>query len=88
MEFRGYHPNVKVYNTGGWVVDTIPRQPLHGGAIVLADADLNLASVRMYNEAEDAGGYTVRVETITHSNDAPNPFYDHLKELVRPDKDP
>jgi hypothetical protein len=48
----GYSEPVAVFNTGGWVVDTIDPQPLHGGAIVVVDAQLNCASLRMYNEPE------------------------------------
>ena len=56
LDFDRYPRWVNVYNTGGWVVDTMQAQRLHGGAVVLVDEALNTASLRMYNEAEDAGG--------------------------------
>lgn len=51
--FRGYANTMPLYNTGGWVVDTVSREPAHGGAIVLVDEELNLTSLQMYNESED-----------------------------------
>jgi hypothetical protein len=46
---------LSVYNSGGWVVDTADTEPAHGGAIVLADEELNVVSVRMFNEAKNQG---------------------------------
>jgi hypothetical protein len=48
----GFNKRVSVFNTGGWVVDTIDPQPVHGAAIVVIDDQLNCASLRMYNEPE------------------------------------
>lgn len=44
------HP-VDVYNTGGWVVDTITPAPLQGAALVLIDDQCNTASIRLYNQS-------------------------------------
>ncbi len=88
MDFSEYHPGVKVYNSGGWVVDTVNRQPLHGGAVILADENLNLTSLRMYNEAEDLKGYQVKVSAATHPRDAQNLFHERIAGLVDPSKDP
>jgi hypothetical protein len=52
LPYAGYRSGVKVFNNGGWVVDSMEPAPLKGGAIVLVDEDLNTASLRMYNEAE------------------------------------
>ena len=48
--FKGYPQSVHVYNSGGWIVDTVEREPLHGGVIILIDEELNTTSVRMYKE--------------------------------------
>jgi hypothetical protein len=50
--YAGYGSGVKVFNSGGWVVDSMVPAPLKGGAVILVDEDLNIASVRLYNEAE------------------------------------
>lgn len=86
--FRGYPEWVNTYNTGGWVVDTVDRAPLHGAAMVLLDEELNGASVRLYNEAEDADSYRVRVEQASHPGEPGNPLYEKLAEVVDPDSDP
>ena len=88
MHFRGYPDWVGVYNSGGWVVDTVTRAPVHGGAVILVDENLNTASLRCYNEAEDADGYAVRIEAATHPGAGDNPFHRRLRELVDPSKDP
>ncbi|HEX8847573.1 MAG TPA: metallophosphoesterase [Pyrinomonadaceae bacterium] len=88
MDFRGYRPGVNVYNSGGWVVDTLNCQPLHGGAVILADENLNLASLRMYNEAEEPSGYSVKVAQASHERAVKNPFYERLAELIDPANDP
>lgn len=86
--YDGYEPGMNVYNTGGWVVDSEKRHPLVGGAAILVDENLNLTSLRMYNELEDAAAYAVKVETATAANDAKNHFHDRIVELVDASADP
>ncbi len=52
MKFEGYKEPVKVYNGGGWVVDTTKSQPLHGGSIILIDDHLDVVSLQMYKEGK------------------------------------
>ncbi|MEI6045901.1 MAG: metallophosphoesterase [Chloroflexota bacterium] len=84
MTFKGYPPHTKVYNTGGWVVDTQQTQPMHGGAIILVDENLHAASLRMYNEATEADHYAVKVTSVTQEGLPKDPFYTRLKSLVNP----
>lgn len=88
MNFDGYEPGVNVYNTGGWVIDSLERHPLVGGAVVLADENLDLTSVRMYNEVEDPSAFSVSVQAATTSADAKNIFHERIVELVDSAKDP
>ncbi len=60
-------------------------EPIHGGAIVLADDKLNVVSVRMYNEAENQRRWPVKVEALGGSE---NPLYAHVVHLVKDDQDP
>src|SRR5947209_7227300 len=53
---------VRVFNTGGWVVDTLAAEPLHGASVVLIDENLEVACVRLYNQATDAAAYRVRLD--------------------------
>ena len=86
--FDGYPQWVDTYNTGGWVVDTVDPAPLHGAAVVLLDENLNGASVRLYNEGEEADSYRVRVEQARHPGEPDNPLYEKLAEHVDADDDP
>ena len=65
--FRSFPGWVKVYNSGGWVVDTVERQPYHGGAVILIDENLETTSLRMYNESEDPDAYAVTVQEACSS---------------------
>jgi len=88
MNFKGYPQWVNVYNTGGWVVESVDPQPLHGGAVILIDKDLNTTSLRMYNEADNSAEYLVRVEEATHAGEEKNPFYHRIRNLVNASEDP
>jgi hypothetical protein len=83
--YAGYPHGVKVFNDGGWVVDSMTSAPLQGGAVVLVDEDLNAASVRLYNEAE----------SDAQSSPAPyvseviaNPLVQQLRALISEDAAP
>jgi hypothetical protein len=88
LNFRGYPQWVSVYNTGGWVVDTVEPEPLHGGAVVLVDEALNAVSLRMYSEEKDPGRYAVRVEQAAHPGEEPNPLYRQIASMVRAQDEP
>jgi predicted phosphodiesterase len=85
LNFANFPRAVSVYNSGGWVVDTMTAEPMHGGAIVLADERLNVVSIRMYNEGENQRGLPVKVEAL---DDSENPLYDHIQHIVKDDQDP
>ena len=86
--FKGYPQSVNVYNTGGWVVDTVDRRSLHGGAVILMDEDLNATSLRMYNESDNPAEYSVGVEQATHAGEEEKPFHHRILELVHPSEAP
>jgi len=88
MNIKNYPSWVKVYNTGGWVVESTKPEPKHGGAIILVDENLDSASLRMYNENEDQDEYVVKVEDARHPGTRPTEFYEQIVKCVKPDKDP
>lgn len=88
MMFTEYPGWVNVYNTGGWVVDTIEPQPIHGGAMVLIDEDLHAVSLRLYNENADPDAYAVKVEEATHAGEESNPFHKRIAGMVDPSGEP
>lgn len=69
---------VSAWNSGGWVVDSPVPQALYGGAVILMDDDLNLASLRLYNEGTDPG------VTVQGIDGQANPLLDRLAPLVAP----
>jgi hypothetical protein len=73
----GLESPVHVYNSGGWVVDTEDVEPLHGGAVLLVDSELNTVSVRMYNEASHVSKYKVTAEAAK-----PSTFLDCMSKVV------
>jgi len=79
---------VPVYNTGGWVVETEQPAPLHGGAVVLLNEDLDIASLRMYNEAGEPGKYHVEVHEVPPPGQSNSDFFGHLQGLIQPDQPP
>jgi hypothetical protein len=80
---NGFATPVNLANTGGWVVDTVDTNPLQGAAAVLVDEDLEVASLRLYDQQDDASAYRVRVSSVTDPN---SEFVERLTGLVRPDE--
>ncbi len=88
MNFKCYPQWVNVYNTGGWVVETVTPAPLHGGAVVLVDENLDATSLRLYNESDAPNGYVVKVQEAIHPGEDNNPFHKRIVGLVDPLADP
>ncbi len=85
---KGVDTPVHIYNAGGWVVDTPDTSPRQGGAIIMIDGDGNAASIRMYNQSDDASKYRVTVAKADRGGNTPNPLYDHLLDIINPDRPP
>jgi UDP-2,3-diacylglucosamine pyrophosphatase LpxH len=77
---------VSVVNTGGWVVDAPQLNPVKGAALILIDAQLNVAVLRCYTEGPETGSYRLRIEPagVGDSND----LVDELRATIDPDRDP
>jgi UDP-2,3-diacylglucosamine pyrophosphatase LpxH len=87
-DYEGFHPGMRVYNTGGWVVDTLKCASTHGGAVLLVDENYDTTSLWMYREQENSEEYKVSVEAATHSGAPANPFYQRILGLVNADQNP
>ncbi len=88
MNFTGYPASMNVYNSGGWVVDTVQPASIYGAAVILVDETLQPISLRMYNQATSAADYTVRVEESTRQGAPSSPFHDRISALVDPASEP
>lgn len=88
MKFAGYPQPLKVYNSGGWVVDKVEPAPIHGAAALLIDEHLQTTSLRLYNQAILNEDYLVRVEEANPHVATSNTFHQRIKSLVQPNADP
>jgi len=88
MRIKGYRKHVKVYNTGGWVIDTVAPEPVHGASVLLLDENLNVAAIRMYNQAAGPEDYAVDVAEARPVKKPDNPFHRKIRERVRPSEEP
>jgi hypothetical protein len=73
----GVAQEIQVLNSGGWVVDTLQPDPIHGAAIILIDDELNAASIRMYNESDAAQEGAVTIAAAEG-----NPLVEELKSRL------
>jgi hypothetical protein len=69
-------------------MDAVDPEPAKGGAIVLIDEELNVVSVRMYNEETEGKSFQVTVETLDQTVAGKNLFLDHIRSLIDPSKSP
>jgi hypothetical protein len=83
-KFDGYHKPVRVFNSGGWVVENIERRHTHGAAIILVDDHLNTVSVRMYTETKDE----IELELPESASDEEKEFHKQVSNLIDPGSDP
>jgi hypothetical protein len=58
----GYARPVGVFNTGGWVLDQPTLMPVQGCAAMLVSEELEVASLRLFNDPTDGTIAPVRVE--------------------------
>ena len=73
---------VRVFNTGGWVVDHVAPQPLMGAAAVLVSDELAVVSLRIYQQVDKPSSQAITVETVrpTPGGEA---FAEHIRSLVK-----
>jgi hypothetical protein len=85
VSYGGYAEDVKLYNSGGWVVDTLDVNAQAGWAVVLVDEDLNVVSLRGAGDATASG---VRVAQAPADGNVQNPLCLRLTSLVDSSKPP
>jgi UDP-2,3-diacylglucosamine pyrophosphatase LpxH len=77
MKFNNYANEVKVFNSGGWVVDTMNQESLIGGSIILADDNFDVVALQMYKE----GNYKISFEELDGTDK--NVHSDFYNQLVK-----
>ncbi len=68
-------PGKLIFNTGGWVVDTIQPMLSHGGSVLFIDEDANVASFRAYTEGDIKPSFIV-------PEGFSNPLYETLTQKI------
>jgi UDP-2,3-diacylglucosamine pyrophosphatase LpxH len=81
---EGYPGPVKIYNTGGWVVDSAAPALTQGGVAVLLDEDLNAASLQFYRQTSEGGAAPVELLAADGDSSPPNPLHAALASSVDP----
>ncbi len=71
---------MRLYNSGGWVVDRTKPGSLYGGAVILINDELDVASLRMYTEHEHKSDYRVEVQAV--GRDCTTPFFQQIRAKV------
>jgi Calcineurin-like phosphoesterase len=86
--YAGYRHWVTVANTGGWVVDTVDPNPLHGAAVILLDENLNGLSVKMYSQEAGSERYEVVVKAIPSTGGSANEFLRRVQTIIDSNREP
>jgi hypothetical protein len=61
-------------------VDTETTAELQGAAVVVADGDCNLVSIRMFNQSDDPASYRAMITELANSEE--NALCQHLAESL------
>ena len=84
LAIDAYARPVAVYNTGGWVMDQPTMTPTQGAASVFIDDELNLASLRLFNDPANGKMGPVRAAGVGGFRDADNPLLAGLGAALGP----
>jgi len=79
---------INAYNTGGWVVESVKPQPLHGGTVLLADKSLNCTHICLHKQQKDSSDYPVKIEVSPRDSKRANPLFNQISALVNPATEP
>lgn len=79
--------SIKIYNSGGWVIENRGANTDKGAAIVLLDEELNTTSIRIYNECDDNEVHfekaRVFVSDALNCDDVNNSFHIKIQNAVK-----
>ena len=81
LQLARYPRPVKVFNTGGWVLDETRRPTTQGGAAVFISDDLDVASLRLYNADPTGRPTRVQVHGVLGGEDA-EPWAQAMREAL------
>ncbi len=74
---------VEIYNTGGWIAESLKPEPIHGASIVLVNDELDATSLRMFNDERDPDeGFKVTVREARCNNRPASPFHTEIEHAL------
>ena len=83
----GFPGPVRIYNTGGWVVDTAQPAPVQAGAAVLVNSELEAASVQFYRQ--QAANAPSPVQLLPPAEgESPSAWHEELASRIDPATEP
>jgi hypothetical protein len=74
LPVAGFERPVRVFNTGGWVMDQPTMTSTQGAAAVFIDEALNLASLRLFNDPVNGRMAPVQAQGVGGFGDRDNPM--------------
>ena len=74
LPVAGFDRPVRVFNTGGWVMDQPTMTSTQGAAAVFIDEALNLASLRLFNDPVNGRMAPVQAQGVGGFGDRDNPM--------------
>jgi hypothetical protein len=83
LAIKSFARPVAVYNTGGWVMDQPTKLPTQGAAGVFIDDEMNLASLRFFNDPVDGQFAPVRALGVGGFRDQDNPLLAQMTEALQ-----
>lgn len=86
LEPKHYEKPVRIYNTGGWVVDSLKTALTHGGSIALVGENLETDLLWVYNESYDHKDYPEQVKCIGSLDQPENSLSKQTNELISQNK--
>jgi Calcineurin-like phosphoesterase len=82
--YNGFDKPVKVYNTGGWVVESVELDPIRGGAVAFVGEDLDTVLLRTYKEG---ASYTMELNEALDTGESHSQFYNCMAKRLEDDTD-
>jgi len=83
----GFPGPVRIYNTGGWVVDTAQPAPVQAGAAVLVNSELEAASVQFYRQETANAASPVQLLPPAEG-ESPSAWHAELASRIDPAAEP
>jgi UDP-2,3-diacylglucosamine pyrophosphatase LpxH len=85
VTMEGYTEPVNVFNTGGWVLDNAAMTATQGAALVFVDEELQVASLRLFNDHLRGQENLVHAAGVGGYPDRDNKMLIRLRDAVNPE---